>query len=415
MQTSRKQKFHALIPLFLIIFIDSMNYGLIIPVLLRILQTSTAAGHLSESSSNILFGLGIAISPLAYLIAAPIVGRASDQWGRKKTMLVCLVGACIGYILPIIGVIAGSLTFILIGRALAGGATCSQPIAWAAVTDISEGKEKAFLLSLVAFAMTLAMVAGPLLGGYLSDSHLVSWFNNTTPFITATLLSVVNLILMLIFLPETHPQKKASAKLTLKKMTAAFTAILTHSSLRPLLLIFFIYEFSWSLYFQDISLYLSKAHHYDIDQISLFITYSGAWMSLGLTLIYRIMIHYLSLPRILGFCLTVATLGLIGCSMTSSAVLQWLYIIPVSIAVGMAYPTTLALMSNQTSADEQGWVMGVAATLLALSWMLSALITGVLTNIALALPLQTAFLAMLCATLIFFWGNKVTDVKSLTG
>jgi len=400
----------SFIPLFLIIFIDSMGYGLVIPVLLRILQDphgAFALATLPESTRNLIFGLGIALSPLATLLCAPIIGSLSDRWGRRGSLLMCLAGSVIGFCLPVLGVYSGSVVLLLVGRFLAGAATCSRPIAQAAVTDISTGREKAFLLSMIALAMTLAMVAGPLLGGYLSDSSLVSWFNESTPFVAAALLALLNMILLLTYFKETKASTTRPSFLTGREIRAAITTVFTQPRIRILLFIFFLYEFSWSLYFQDISLFLVQGFHYSVDSTALFIAYAGLWMSLGLTVIYRILIRYLSLTQCLLVCMAINLIGLAGCALSDSAVMQWIGIVPIAIAVGMTYPTLLAMMSNASDDKQQGWVMGVASSALSLSWMLSGVLSGVLSNLSVELPLQSAFVAMVLAAVVYLgWGRR---------
>ncbi len=386
------------IPLFLIIFIDSMGYGLLIPVLLRILMNSqsefSSASQMTPAMRNFIFGVGVALPALTYLLAAPIFGKWSDKWGRRNTLLVSLIGSLVGFLIQVLGIVVSSLTLVFVGRGLAGAASSSQPIAQAAVADISAGHQKAFYLSMIAFAMTLAMVAGPLLGGYLSDPQLVSWFNNTTPFIVASLLVFINIVLLLLFFPETNPQITRGL-LTFRETFQALGTIVSDKRVRVLLLVFFLYEFAWSLYFQDISLYLTLTKHYSADKIALFIAYLGAWMSLGLTLIYGKIIRYISLNTCLIGCLLIGGLGLLGCSLDNIQNAQWIFGIPVAITVGMAYPTLLALMSNRTGQEHQGWVMGAAGSMLGLSWMLSGFLSGPLTNISLQLPLHLAAVSML--------------------
>lgn len=390
------------LPLFLVIFIDSMGYGLIIPVLLRLIATTGHdfnISHFNEAIKNLIYGIGIALSPFAYLIAAPIVGSWSDKLGRRKTLLICLSASCVGFVLPVIGVLTSSLLLIFIGRFLAGAASSSQPIAQAAITDISHGTQKAFYLSMITFAMTLAMVTGPVLGSYLSDSSLVAWFNMTTPFAAAALLVLLSLVLIFFFFNETH-QQTASSLLSLQETVTALTSMFSNKNVRLLLLVFFVYEFAWSLYFQDISLFLSLAYHYSVNQTALFMAYIGFWMSLGLTVLYRYVIRYLSLANCLLGCLIIATLGFTGCTWMHSHLAQWIFLVPVSITIGMAYPTLLAMISDRVSTVHQGWVMGAAGSMLALSWMLSGVITSALTNIGLRLPLQVTTVAALVSVLI---------------
>ena len=202
-----------LAPLLLLIFIDSFSFFLVLPVLLRLIMigpgnTPILPIHDTLAMRNFLFGLGMSISMLTSIIFSPIVGHVSDIKGRKKTLFYCLFAAIVGFLIPIVGILHRSISLVIIGRCISGASSASQPIAQAAITDFSSGRQKAFYLSLIAFAMTLAMMLGPLAGGYLSDSHLVSWFNVTTPYWVGTALAIINILLMLRLYRETHHTSK---------------------------------------------------------------------------------------------------------------------------------------------------------------------------------------------------------------
>lgn len=398
-----------LVPLLLIIFIDSFGYGLVIPVLLRIL-TESGQSYLSFSTSdslrNVLFGLGVALSPCAYILAAPIMGMWSDRWGRKKTLLISLFASLLGFLLPILAVGLKSFILVLLGRFLTGAASSSQPIAQAAITDVSSGRQKAFYLSLVALAMTLAMVAGPALGAYLSDQHLIYWFDYRTPYYLAAFLVALNIVLVLFFYKTDSYQTLQNGSLTFKNSIRGLLRAFSDRRISLLLIIFFFYEYAWSLYFQDLSLFLTHKFHYTVEHAGLFMTYSGLWMSLGLLVIYPLLVRIFSLSHLLVFCLFIAFLGFVTCVFADTSQMQWLSVIPVAIAVGMAYPTLLTLLSEQVQMTEQGWVMGAGASMLGLSWMISALMAGTLSNISINLPFViatiTLFIAFISAILMLF-------------
>ncbi len=172
-----KPRIKRLIPLFLLIFIDSLAYFIVIPALLRLYFNSDHSilpANTSMIVRNMLYSATVALSSLAFIISSPIVGKLSDRFGRRITLFYALLAAFFGFLLPIIGILTGHLSLVLIGRFIAGASTSSQPVAQAAVSDFTTGKTKAFYFSLIAVAMTLAMVIGPIAGGYLSDPKLVS-------------------------------------------------------------------------------------------------------------------------------------------------------------------------------------------------------------------------------------------------
>ncbi len=408
---SLNNKASRLIPLFLVIFIDSLGYFLVIPVLLR-LFIHGEYGLLSPSTSlttrNLLYGITVTLSPLAFLLSAPIIGNVSDRYGRKKTMFWCLVGSFIGFILPIIGILTGSLTLLLLGRFIAGASSSSQPVAQAAIADFTTGKQKAFYLAMIGFAMTLAMVLGPLGGGYLSDSHLVRWFNVMTPYWAGVVLSLINIVLLLIFYREQpSEQKKLHLTSASESLNVLFT-IIGKSSVSLLLLVFLLMELAWSQYYQVIFLYLSESFHYTPTQVGLFTGYIGFWMSLGLTLIYRAAIRYISIERILRISILMIVIGFIACTFIPGTIAQWIFIIIVALFVGMAYPSLLTLISNHASKEHQGWIMGIASTLLGLAWMFTAFLSGWLINYYARLPFLFATLCIIVSMLLlsFFKAPK---------
>lgn len=393
-----------LMALLLMIFVDTVAYFLVIPVLLKIFVNDDGqlvSSSMSLSTRHLIYGFAIMLSPLAFLIASPITGHFSDKYGRKKVLFFCLLTALIGFFLPIIGIIKKQIFLILLGRFIAGASTSSQPVAQAAITDFTQGKKRAFYLSLIGFAMTFGMVTGPLAGSYLSDNHLISWFNIMTPYWIGLILSVANIILILLFYQD-NDQIKINDLKNSQNTWSHLSHIVSQKSVVLLLFIFLLLEIAWSQYYQAIFLYLPQEFHYSTNQIGLFTAYAGFWMSLGLTIIYRIVINLFSIEKILKVSLIGASLGLIGCSYFTASYLQWIFIIPSALFVGMAYPSILSLISNLSPIEHQGWVLGMASTLLGIAWMVTAILGGLLIDIYLPLPLLLAAGVMLLGSLLIY-------------
>lgn len=408
--------FQQLSPLFFIIFIDSLAYFLVIPVLLRLFINKSNAwlpAHTSMAIRNDLFSIAIALSTLAFMLAAPFIGYLSDRYGRKKILFFCLLVSFISFVLPVIGIIKHYISLIFIGRFIGGGATSSQPIAQAAITDFSDGRRKAFYLSMIAFAMTLAMVCGPIAGSYLSDANIISWFNITIPYYFGILLSLLNILLLYFCYHDTAQIKAHSLQISWWEKAKHLQKLLANKQVYLLILIFLFLELAWSQYYQSIFLVLKQLYSYNADKIGLFTGYIGLWMSLGLTICYRIFIRYFSVKKILGFSLFGATVGLILCNNYASPLWQWLGIIPTSVFVGSAYTSLLTMMSNRTAKTYQGWILGLASASLGLAWMITGFTQGFLINQSIAFPIATATCFMLIAMILLLYffalGKKFDD------
>jgi MFS family permease len=387
--------FRQLLPLLLIIFIDSMGYFIAIPVLVRVLNPDTLllASDVSATTRNILFSVALAIMPLAAIISRPIMGYCSDRFGRKKVLSHCLVGSACGFLLPVWGIAIGSFSLIVIGRFISGITASSQAIAQAAIADITAGKSKAFYLSLNALCMTFAMAGGSVLGGVLSDPSLVSWFNDGTPFLAATGLVFIAYILLQKFYLEynNEPTIKMQFWATFHKIILSSSA----KNTRLLLCIFFLLELSWSLYYQAAPLTLNEYYGIDATTIGLFMGYAGLWMCIGLGVVYGGLLRFFTLPHVLLTCMFLCTLGTLICGYLPSFSGQWYNVIPIVLGVGMTYPTLLTLMSNNTDPAQQGGLMGLAGATLALAWLLTGLSAGFLVNLFPALPMHASGWIML--------------------
>lgn len=408
------QQTRALLPLILIIFIDSMGYMVSIPAFLRLFteHAQSMVGDTSPAVANILFSLSIATGSFGYMLGAPIIGTWSDSWGRKRTLVFALALSLVGFSLPIIGIYLGSLAWILVGRFIAGVASSSQSLAQTAIGDISVGKQKAWYFALVAIAMTLSLLIGPTVGAYLSDPNVVGWFNDTTPFYATLMLIFFTLLLTMQFYRNTHNPQENEKLLTLSNLTRTMREALASEKGSRLFMIFFLYELGWSFYYQDISLYLAQKYAYSVVSTSQFLAYTGVWMGLGLICGYKIITRYVSLNTLLTSSLIGCSFSFVACALAQDSANQWLCVIPGAIGVGMVYPTIMTLISDNVEKHKQGCVLGFAAAAFSAPWGISALLVGPLTNLSLSLPLILAAGSTIAALLLSFKHVKAPNLAA---
>ena len=388
---------HSQLTLLLVIFIDTYGYFLVLPVLLHLFMNPN--GLLLPHSMTIharhwLYSVTLSLSPLAFITLSPIVGRLSDLHGRKIVIGASLIASILGFGLPVIGIITHHVSLILIGRFVAGAGTTSQPVAQAAVTDMLSGKQRAFGLGLIGFVMTLSMVLGPASGTYLSNPQLISWFNATTPFAVGIIITTINLILLYFYFNETKPTPT----------TSPTTHIHTFSLITPLiailLLAFCFMEINWSLYYQASFLLLTTYFHLNTNQMSLFASASGLWMSLGLTLGFRLLLHFFSIKKIALLSALTITISLILLDLNPSITSHWHFSAPLALGVGILYPTLLQLLTENTPSEHQGWMLGVASTILGFAWMLTGFFSGAIIDHSASLSVNICLISAIL-TLLF--------------
>jgi MFS family permease len=390
-------------PLLLLIFLDSLSFFIVIPILLQIFYQQDY-GLLPVDTSlalrNIVTGFTVSLSTMAALVAAPFIGGLSDKFGRKKTLLLCLASIIIGFFLPILAILQKNLWLILAGRCFSGMGAASQPVAQAAVADLSTGKEKAYFLSLIALMMTLALIVGPLAAGYLADTQIFPSATITTPLWCALILSVITFFMIVFFFKETMMiTNLRSEMLSIFEVMSGLKRLVKQYQIGLLFLIFFCLELGWSQYYQSIFIYLHQVANYSPQQISLFNAYMGILMSLGLLFLYPLLIRFYSVYAIARVSVVGVMIGFMGIVYFQTAAAQWLWVSLVAVFTGIAYVSLLSLMSNRVAPALQGKTMGYASTILFSAWMLTAFNGGWLISLQNTLPLYVAALFLLIATI----------------
>ncbi len=199
--------------LLLVVVIDVMGYGLILPIFNSILLDPTQSFLPHETSTTtrqFYYASVIAIFFLSYFLGAAFVAKVSDYIGRKRGIMICLSGALLGYVLTLISLYTSSLLLLILGRAISGFTTANQPIAQAALIDISKtDQEKSRNLGLIVAASAFGLLGGPLISGVLSDKELLgSYASLELPFYTAVGLILINMALIMGFFFEPEFKRK---------------------------------------------------------------------------------------------------------------------------------------------------------------------------------------------------------------
>jgi DHA1 family tetracycline resistance protein-like MFS transporter len=147
----------ALLTLFLIVFIDLLGFGIIIPIFPFVAERMGAEPWL------ITFG-GAGAYALAQVVGTPVWGRLSDAIGRRPVLMVSMVGSFLGYLW--LG-LAGTLWMLIAARVFSGLMSGNISAAFAYVADVTDPANRAKGLGMIGAAFGLGFMFGPMIGGLL--------------------------------------------------------------------------------------------------------------------------------------------------------------------------------------------------------------------------------------------------------
>ena len=186
----------ALIFVAITVLLDSVGFGLIIPVMPALLVELSGEG-LSRAA---LYGgwLGFAYAAMQFL-CAPVLGNLSDRYGRRPVLLLAIGTLGVDYL--IMG-FAPTLAWLFLGRTIAGIAGASFTPAYAYVADISPPGQRAQNFGIISAGFGVGFILGPALGGLLGG------LGPRAPFFAAAALSLVNVAYGALVLPESLPPDK---------------------------------------------------------------------------------------------------------------------------------------------------------------------------------------------------------------
>jgi DHA1 family tetracycline resistance protein-like MFS transporter len=399
--------FKALLPLFMVIMLDVMGTVLILPELTPlILQVD---GSILPSSTplflrDFLYGFALAIYPLFMFISTPILGDMSDKYGRKKIILICLIISAASYFLSAYGIALQSLTVVLIGRAIAGLAAGTQPIANAAIMDASTEETKTRNLSYIVLVSSIGLIIGPLFGSIMSEKNIAKMFNPQIPFLFAGILSFINLLYLYFSFHETK-RPPNDTPICLIKGFLLFLVAFTEKKFRILSLLYFSFILAWSLYFQSISWFFLTEYQFSVTQIGLFIGYIGLIFVLTTAVMARFSKIFTNYSKICFLIFApLMAIGNLGTLLSSASEYQWLWVIGSASSNVVCYTLILRYFSNLGGEDTQGWIMGVAGSIVAMTWTVGGTLAGPLGYLNIRLPfLVAAILSLISFVLMCFY------------
>lgn len=402
--TDEKRQLWVLLLIVFVGFIGTtIPYPIFPPLFIHPQHQAIIPAYFSENARNIFLGLALASYPLGQFIGSPILGGCSDRYGRKRILILSLLGSVLGYLLSALSLRWASLWLLLLSRFFTGLMEGNLAIVRAMATDL-EGISKYKSIGRINAVISFGYVMGPLVGGFLSDNTIVPWFSVDFPFFLAMLFTIAAMILSIYMLYE----KKISSydrELTIWKrfnLISRFRYIFRSSNtLKYLLITSTIFTFAVDIFYEFGPIYLTGLWSMTSADIAIYNTALSSALILGSGLLPYYLSLYFSINRVIivSMIFTAIILGLIAAFPYQILVFFLFGLIGFSIAT---VTTNITIqVSNSASKNIQGEVMGAQLSLRMLGDAGICLIGGFLIIYSVILPIAISCLVTGLAFILY--------------
>jgi MFS transporter, DHA1 family, tetracycline resistance protein len=365
-----RMKRSPLLPIFLVVLVDVLGFTIVYPLLPFYAEKFGATPLVATTL--------VSVYALCSLFSTPVIGRLSDQYGRRRLLLISQAGTCAGFI--VLG-FANGIEMLFLGRILDGLTAGNLSTAQAYISDHTKPENRAKAFGMIGIAFGVGFTFGPALAGWL-QGYGMHW-----PFVAAAALSVGSMVCSYTLLEPgvTATQTAASPVGPGGKRPAVFDlAVYLEFFRRPglgsLYLQFFLFTFSFSAFMSGFALFAERRFTWTAREVGYLFTYSGF---LGIILqggLIGRLVKRLGEPRLAlaGFVAIVAAYIVLGFTM----VLPLLMAVTTAAAFGngVLRPVITSEITQQVGRHEQGVAIGISGSLSSLAMTIAPPTGGSLLN-----------------------------------
>ncbi|MBX2846409.1 MAG: MFS transporter [Saprospiraceae bacterium] len=398
-----------LFSLFFAVLIDMLGVGIVIVVMAPYIKDSVTlfATEVSQDMRNTIYLVMVALFGGAQFFGAPLLGGLSDNYGRKRLVILSMIGGAFGYLLFSLGTLWAVLPLLFVGRIVTGFFSGSVSILYSIIADLSRPENRAKNFGILGAAFGVGFVVGPALGGYLADPTVVSWFNESTPFFAAMALSLLSALLIYLTVPETFARKHHEEKVRLNLLQGFLNIkeALQIKGLTPILVVLFFIYLGFTFFTQFSTVYLQDELNFSLNDLSKFFAFIGLVLFLTQMGLIRLVTSYFSAPQIVRVVLLTLSAGLfIFILPDNKTSLYWIApIIPLSF--GLLQPNVLSIISNSASSEIQGQILGIQQSIRSLAFFFPPMVSAYISTLDRTLPNKVGALFVFiawCVFLIFY-------------
>lgn len=341
--------------IFITMLIDITGWGIIIPVIPKLIK-ELIHGDISEAAK--IGGWLTFAYAITQFIFAPLVGNLSDKFGRRPIILISLFAFSMDYLLL---AFAPTITWIFIGRIIAGITGASITTASAYIADVSTPENRAKNFGMIGAAFGLGFIIGPVIGGLLGQ------YGSRVPFYAAAVLCLLNFLYGYFILPESL-SKDNRREFSLKRANpiGAFLNLRKYPKLIGLVVsIFLLYTASHAVH-SNWSYFTMYKFNWDEKMVGISLGAIGLLVGIVQGGLIRVINPKLGNEKSIYVGMALYTVGMFLFATATQSWMMFTFLIPYCLG-GIAGPAMQAVISSQVPANEQGEIQGTLSSLMSAS------------------------------------------------
>lgn len=349
----------ALAFIFLVVLIDVLAFGLIIPVLPHLVEQFTG----SKAQAALWIGIFGTLFAAIQFVCSPIQGALSDRYGRRPVILLSCLGLGLDFVIM---ALAPGLWWLLLARVFSGLFSASFTTANAYIADITPPEQRARNYGLIGAAFGLGFTLGPVLGGWLGEIDL------RLPFWFAAGLALLNFCYGLFVLPESLAPASRAQRFdwSAARPLAAIRLIGRYPAIIGLAGVVFIANLAHYVYPSVFVLFADVRYGWGPWQVGWVLFVVGVCSVIVNVAVVGRAVKAMGERRALIFGLSCGVVGFLVYAFASSG---WMFLagVPVSALWAMAGPASQALITRQVAVDMQGRIQGALMSLVSVAGILA--------------------------------------------
>jgi DHA1 family tetracycline resistance protein-like MFS transporter len=347
----------ALAFIFATIVLDVLAFGVIIPVLPKLIVQFMGG---NEGRAAEVYGLFGTVWALMQFVCSPVLGALSDRFGRRPVILISCLGLGLDYVLM---AAAPTLGWLFMGRVLSGVTAASFSTANAYVADVTPSERRAATYGMMGAAFGVGFVLGPAMGGFLGD------FSPRLPFWVSAGLCLVNALYGLFVLPESlPPERRAPFSWARANPLGSLRLLRSHPELFGLSGVFFLYQLAHQVLPSVFVLYAGHRFGWSAKKVGALLALVGILNIVVQAGIVRRVVKWIGERAALFVGLFFGAAGFALYGLAPTEPLFWAAV-PVFALIGFFGPAYQGLLTRRVGPSEQGRLQGANGSISGITGM----------------------------------------------